>query len=272
MSVAELEAIARRVRASIVKMVAAAQSGHPGGSLSAVELGVSLYWNHLRCDPAQPDWPDRDRFLLSKGHATPFYYSLLAERGYFSHDMLPTFRSLGSPLQGHASMGAAPGIEMSGGSLGQGLSFAIGTAFAAKMDGRNSRSWVLIGDGELNEGQVWEAAMAVPHFGLGDRIFVMVDRNGIQNDGFADDIMKTHPRQMWEGFGWKVLEIDGHDMAAVDQALEEMQRPDERPRCVVANTVKGRGVSFMENNPGFHGKAPTPAQLEQALAEIEAGL
>ncbi len=271
-SVDELREIAKRVRADIVRMVAGAQSGHPGGSLSAVELGVSLYWNHLRSDPARPDWPDRDRFLLSKGHATPFYYSLLAERGYFSTDLLAGFRTLGSALQGHASMNAAPGIEMSGGSLGQGLSFAIGQAKAARMDGRDYRCWVLLGDGELNEGQVWEAAMAVPHFGLGDRIIAMVDRNGIQNDGFADSIMRTHPADMFRGFGWHVIECDGHDMAAVDQALSEAKQPHEKPRCVVAYTIKGRGVSYMENNPSFHGKAPTPEQLATAITEIELGL
>ena len=271
-SVAELKAVAKRVRADIVRMVYAAQSGHPGGSLSAVELGVSLFWNHLRCDPEQPGWPERDRFILSKGHATPFYYSILAERGYFSTELLASFRSLGSPLQGHPSMGAAPGIEMSGGSLGQGLSFAIGHAMAGRADRRDFRCFVLMGDGELNEGQVWEAAMAVPHFDLGDRVIAMVDRNGIQNDGFADTIMKTHPVEMWRGFGWHVLEVDGHDMAAVDQAIGEAERPHERPRCIVAHTVKGKGVSFMENNPSFHGKAPTAEQLATALAEIEAGL
>lgn len=270
--VAELEAVAKRVRAHIVRMVAAAQSGHPGGSLSAVELGVALLWNHLRSDPAQPHWPERDRFILSKGHATPFYYALLAERGYFSPELLAGFRTLGSPLQGHPSMDALPGIEMSGGSLGQGLSFAIGQALAARLDNRGSRSWVLLGDGELDEGQVWEAAMAVPHFDLGDRVIALVDRNGIQNDGFARDIMQTNPRAMFEGFGWRVLECDGHDMTAVDQALGEAERAHDRPRCIVAYTTKGRGVSFMEDNPGFHGKAPNAQQLEQALAEIEAGL
>jgi transketolase len=253
-------------------MVFNAQSGHPGGSLSAVEMGVSLFWNHLRCDPANPSWPDRDRFILSKGHATPFYYSLLAQRGYFGTELLNGFRTLGSKLQGHPSMEAMPGIEMSGGSLGQGLSFAIGHALAGRMENRDFRSWVMMGDGELNEGQVWEAAMAVPHFDLADRVIALVDRNGIQNDGFGDQIMKVHPREMWEGFGWKVIECDGHDMAAVDQALTEAERADSRPRCVVAHTTKGRGVSFMENNPGFHGKAPTPEQLAQALAEIESGL
>jgi transketolase len=271
-SIDELRDIAKRVRKHIVTMVYQAQSGHPGGSLSAVELGVSLFWNHLRCDPANPAWPDRDRFILSKGHATPFYYSILAERGFFSTELLNGFRSLGSPLQGHPSMSAAPGIEMSGGSLGQGLSFAIGQALAARLDKRDYRCWVLMGDGELDEGQVWEAAMAVPHFGLGDRIIAMLDRNGIQNDGFADTIMKTHPVEMWTGFGWHVIECDGHDMAAVDQALAEAEKPHDRPRLLVAHTIKGRGVSFMENNPGFHGKAPTREQFEQALAEIQGGL
>ncbi len=271
-SIDELKTIAKRIRRHIVEMVYEAQSGHPGGSLSAVELGVALYWNHLRCDPANPDDPDRDRFILSKGHATPFYYAVLAERGFFSTELLKGFRKLGSPLQGHPSMQALPGIEMSGGSLGQGLSFAIGHALAGRLEGRQFRCWVLLGDGELNEGQVWEAAMAVPHFGLGDRVIAMVDRNGIQNDGFADRIMRTHPREMFEGFGWKVIECDGHDMAAVDAALGEAERADERPRVVVAHTVKGKGVAFMENNPGFHGKAPTREQLEQALAQIAEGL
>lgn len=271
-SIAELTDVAKRVRKDIVEMVFQAQSGHPGGSLSAVELGVALFWNHLRCDVSQPDWPDRDRFFLSKGHATPFYYSVLAERGFFSTELLKSFRSLGSPLQGHPSMGALPGIEMSGGSLGQGLSFAIGHALSGRMEGRDFRCWVMMGDGELNEGQVWEAAQAVPHFDLGDRVIAMVDRNGIQNDGWGKDIMEINPSRMFEGFGWKVIECDGHDMAAVDAALSEAERSDERPRVIVAATVKGRGVSFMENNPGFHGKAPTQEQLAQALAEIEGGL
>lgn len=271
-SVDELREIAKRVRAHIVNMVARAQSGHPGGSLSAVELGVALLWNHLRCDPSNPSHPERDRFILSKGHATPFYYAVLAERGFFDVELLRGFRTLGSPLQGHPSMSAVPGIEMSGGSLGQGLSFAIGQALAGRMDQRDYRCWVLMGDGELNEGQVWEAAMAVPHFNLGERIVALVDRNGIQNDGFADDIMRTHPAEMFRGFGWRVLECDGHDMAAVDQALAEAEKPHEQPRCIVAHTTKGKGVSFMENNPGFHGKAPSSEQLADALKQIEAGL
>lgn len=271
-SVDALRDIAKRVRAHIVQMVFDAQSGHPGGSLSAVELGVALFWNHLRVDPSSPADPGRDRFFLSKGHATPFYYSILAERGFFSPELLKGFRTLGSPLQGHPSMQAAPGIEMSGGSLGQGLAFAIGQAMAGRMDGRDYRCWVLLGDGELNEGEVWESAMAVPHFGLGDRIIAMVDRNGLQNDGFGDAIMTVHPREMWSGFGWHVIECDGHDLGAVDQALSEAERPCERPRVVVAHTVKGRGVSFMENNAGFHGKAPTADQLRQALEEIARGL
>lgn len=268
----ELQEAAKRIRANIVRMVHRAQSGHPGGSLSAVELGVALFWNHLRCDPAQPDDPGRDRFILSKGHATPFYYATLAERGFFDTELLTGFRKLGEPLQGHPTMRALPGIEMSGGSLGQGLSFAIGHALAGRLDGRDFRCWVLLGDGELNEGQCWEAAMAIPHFDLADRVIALVDRNGIQNDGFAEDIMRTDPAAMFRGFGWKVIECDGHDMAAVDAALAQAERFDPRPRCVVAQTVKGKGVGFMENNPSFHGKAPTDAQLEQALAQIAGGL
>jgi transketolase len=271
-SISELTDVAKRVRTHIVQMVYDAQSGHPGGSLSAVELGVSLFWNHLRCDPANPHWPERDRFILSKGHATPFLYSVLAERGFFSPELLKKFRTLGSPLQGHPSMGAVPGVEMSSGSLGQGLSFAIGHALSGRLDRKDFRCWVMMGDGELNEGQVWEAAQAVPHFDLGDRIIAIVDRNGIQNDGFGDDIMRIDPARMWRGFGWHVIECDGHDMAAVDQALSEAERPHEQPRVVVAHTVKGKGVSFMENNPGFHGKAPTADQLSDALAQISGGL
>jgi transketolase len=271
-SPAELAEAAKRIRAHIVTMVHAAQSGHPGGSLSAVEIGTALFWNHLRCDPARPDWPGRDRFILSKGHATPFYYATLAERGFFSTELLAGFRKLGSPLQGHPSMNALPGIEMSGGSLGQGLSFAMGHAIAGRMDGRDFLCWVLMGDGELNEGQVWEAAMAIPHFNLGDRVIAIVDRNRIQNDGFGDEIMKIDPAAMFRGFGWRVIECDGHDMAAVDAALADAERPGDQPRCVVAHTVKGRGVKVMENNPGFHGKAPTNEQLADALAEIAGGL
>jgi len=271
-STAELIAVAQKVRAHIVRMVASAQSGHPGGSLSSVELGVALYWNHLRVDPANPDWLERDRFILSKGHATPFLYSVLAERGFFSAELLGGFRKLGSKLQGHPSMGTVPGVEMSAGSLGQGLSFAIGQAMAGRFADRDYRCWVLLGDGELNEGQVWESAQAVGHFRLGDRVTAIVDRNNIQNDGFGKDIMEIDPVGMFNGFGWQVLEVDGHDMAAVDGVLDEAKKPAERPRCVVAHTVKGKGVSFMENNPAFHGKAPSPEQLQQALDEIARGL
>lgn len=271
-SINQLKDIAKRVRKDIVQMVFDAQSGHPGGSLSAVELGVALYWNHLRCDPSNPTWPDRDRFILSKGHATPFYYAVLAERGFFSTELLSGFRTLGSTLQGHPSMQLAPGIEMSGGSLGQGMSFAIGQAISGRVDRRDFRCFVMMGDGELNEGQVWEAAMAVPHLDLGDRVIAMIDRNRIQNDGFGDAIMKVHPAEMFRGFGWQVIECDGHDMAAVDQAIAEAEKAADRPRCIVAQTVKGKGVSFMENNPSFHGKAPTADQLAPALAEIERGL
>jgi len=271
-SINQLKDTAKRVRKHIVQMVFDAQSGHPGGSLSAVELGVALFWNHLRCDPANPTWPDRDRFILSKGHATPFYYAVLAERGFFSTELLSGFRTLGSPLQGHPSMQMAPGIEMSGGSLGQGMSFAIGQSIAGRVDGRDYRCFVMMGDGELNEGQVWEAAMAVPHLDLGDRVIAMVDRNGLQNDGFGDKIMRVHPAEMFGGFGWQVIECDGHDMAAVDQAITEAEKAADRPRCIVAHTVKGKGVSFMENSASFHGKAPTAEQMTVALADIERGL
>lgn len=291
-ALAELKAIARRLRRHIVAMTAAASSGHPGGSLSAVEILVALHWSILRHNPRDPGWPDRDRFILSKGHATPVLYSALAERGYFPTEELVTFRRLGSRLQGHTVVGCPPGVEMTAGSLGQGLSYAIGQCLAARLDGRSYRVYCLLGDGELDEGQVWEAAMCAAHYRL-DNLTAIVDRNHIQNDGFGDDlhipqaerpqrpggwvapqgytvnIMSLEPlAEKWRAFGWHVLEADGHDLAALIAALREAQGVRGRPSVVIAHTVKGKGVSYMENNPAFHGKAPTQEQLEQALREL----
>ncbi len=267
---AELETVARRIREQIVRMTHAAQSGHPGGSLSAVEILTALYFGGvMRHDPANPAWPERDRFVLSKGHATPVVYAALAEAGYFSADLIPGFRSLGSELQGHVVRGRPPGVEMSGGALGMGLSFSVGLALGHRLDGRAARVWCLLGDGELNEGQNWEAAMSAAHFGL-DNVTAIVDRNHFQNDGPGDEIMRIEPlADKWAAFGWGVHEVDGHDVGAVAQALCAARETRGAPQVVIAETVKGKGVSFMAENPaGWHGKGPSDAQLAQALEEI----
>ena len=263
----ELTSIGRSLRRSIVTMTAEAGSGHPGGSLSAVEILTSLYFKVLRHRPDDPSWPARDRFILSKAHACPVLYAALAEAGYFRKKELMTFRKVDSRLQGHAHI-KTPGVEMSGGSLGQGLSFGIGTALAARMDGRSSRAYVLLGDGECDEGQVWEAAMSAAHYEL-DNLVAIVDRNGIQNDRWTHEVMELEPLPAkWSAFGWHTLEIDGHDISQVLVALDEAGRTKGKPTAIIAKTVKGKGVSFMENNPDFHGKAPSKEQLAQALEEI----
>ena len=262
----DLEAVARNLRRNILKMIAEAGSGHPGGSLSAVEILTALYFRVLSHRPSEPSWADRDRFILSKAHACPVLYAALAEAGYFPVEELMTFRKLDSRLQGHAHI-KTPGVEMSGGSLGQGLSFGVGTALAARLDGRPSRVFVLLGDGECDEGQVWEAAMSASHYGL-DNLVAFVDRNGIQNDRWTHEVMELEPlADKWRGFGWQTIEIDGHDLAEVNAALDRAVEV-KGPSVIIAKTVKGKGVSFMENNPDFHGKAPNQDQLSQALVEI----
>jgi len=265
----ELAAKARRIRRHIVEMTAEAQSGHPGGSLSAVEIGCALFFGGvLRYDPKRPDWPDRDRFILSKGHATPFYYALLAEAGYFGVDELLTFRKLDSRLQGHPKINTAPGIEMSSGSLGQGLSYSIGQLFAARLDGKDYRVYCLLGDGECQEGQTWEALMCAPYHGL-DHLCAIIDRNGVQNDWFVKDTMELEPLDAkLEAFGWHAFTVDGHHPQQLLDAFEEAKRTSGKPTAIIARTVKGKGVSFMENNPDWHGKGPNPEERAQALAEI----
>jgi transketolase len=266
-SAQQLTEVARRLRRHIVTMTARAGSGHPGGALSAVEIVASLYFRVLRHRPGEPTWPERDRFVLSKAHACPVLYGALAESGYFPTTELTTFREIGSRLQGHAHI-KTPGVEMSGGSLGQGLSFGIGTALAARLDGRPTRTYVLLGDGECDEGQVWEAAMSAAHYRL-DNLVAVVDRNGIQNDRFTSEVMELEPLPAkWRAFGWHTLEIDGHDISQVLAALHEATETKLKPTAIIAKTVKGKGVSFMENNPDFHGKAPSKEQLAQALEEI----
>ncbi len=267
LSVPELQQIARKLRRDIVTMIARAESGHPGGSLSAVEILTTLYFHVLRHDPANPQWEDRDRFILSKGHAAPVLYATLAESGYFPVEELMTLRKLGSRLQGHTDHNI-PGVEMSAGSLGQGLSFGIGCALAARLDKKAYRVYVLTGDGECDEGQVWEAAMAAAHFKL-DNLVAIVDRNGLQIDGWTKDIMNTEPMSdKWRAFGWHVIDVDGHDFNQLFEAFEQAKTVKSKPIAIIARTVKGKGVSYMENNVDFHGKAPNPAQLETALKEL----
>jgi len=270
-SIPELADVAKRVRRDIVTMITAAKSGHPGGSLSAVEILVELYFNTMGIDPANPKWADRDRFILSKGHAAPVLYSVMAERGYTDtpKDKLNTLRTFGSIFQGHPDMRFIPSLEASTGSLGQGLSLGLGMALAARLDSRPTRIYVMLGDGEIQEGQIWEAAMAAP-FHKADNLVAIVDYNGIQLDGFVKDIMDVAPlADKWRAFGWHTLEIDGHDIPALKAAFAEAAATKGKPTAIVANTIKGKGVSFMENNPKFHGVAPTPDEMKLALQELQ---
>ena len=267
----ELQAIAMRVRREIVVMIGEAKSGHPGGSLSAVEILVELYFDFMRIDPKNPKWPDRDRFILSKGHAAPVLYAVMAEAGYADTplDKLNTLRKLGSVYQGHPDVRFIPSLEASTGSLGEGLSVALGMGIAAHLDGRPSRTYVMLGDGEIQEGQVWEAAMA-GGFHKSDNVVAIVDYNGIQLDGFVKDIMDVAPlADKWRSFGWHAIEINGHDFPSIQAALHEAAATKGKPTCIVAHTIKGKGVSFMENNPKWHGVAPSPAEVELALKELQ---
>jgi len=267
--VAALAARARVIRRHIIRMLGEAGSGHPGGSLSATEIVTALYFHVMRLDPARPDWPARDRFVLSKGHACPVLYAALAERGFFPVEELLTLRKLGSRLQGHPDMRKLPGVEMSTGSLGQGLSAANGMALAARLDGRDYRVYVLLGDGESQEGQVWEAAMAAAHYRL-DNLTAFLDYNGLQIDGPCAEVMAVAPvAEKWRAFGWHVIEIDGHDFRQILQAVEEARETRGRPTMIVARTVKGKGVSFMEHQVDWHGVAPKGEQVERALAELQ---
>ena len=265
----ELPKMAKKLRRHIIKMTAAAGSGHPGGSLSAAELITALYFKIMRHSPSNIDWRDRDRFILSKGHAAPLLYATLAESGYIPVEELRSLRKLGSRLQGHADRTATPGVEMSSGSLGQGLSFGIGIALAARLNAQDYRVYVLLGGGECNEGQIWEAAMAASHFKL-DNMVAIIDHNELQIDGWNRDVMNIEPlAERWHSFGWHTLEINGHNFGQILSALEEAKTIKDQPTAIVAHTIKGKGVSFMENNVDFHGKAPTPEEAEKALKELE---
>ncbi len=260
---------ARQLRRDIIRMTTAAGSGHPSSSLSMVEVLTALYFGGvLRHDPARPDWRERDRFVLSKGHAAPGLYATLAEAGYFPVEELMTLRRLGSPLEGHPNMRKVPGVEASTGSLGQGLSIALGHALAARLDGLDYRVFVLLGDGEIDEGQVWEASMAASHFHL-DRLIAVVDHNQYQQTAAIEQVMDSRPLGgKWRAFGWHVDEIDGHDLMLVLKTLEAARAGYGRPALIVARTVKGKGVSFIEGGAPYHGKALTPEQAEAALQEI----
>lgn len=265
---AMIKEMALLMRQDILRMVAQAGSGHPGGSLSAADMLAVLYFREMRIDPKNPKDPDRDRFVLSKGHASPVLYAALARRGFIPVEELSTFRRIDSRLQGHPSMKALPFVEMSTGSLGQGISAANGMAIAAKMDRRPLRVYVMIGDGELQEGELWEAAMTASHRKL-DNLVALLDYNGLQIDGRIEDVKSlTGIRQRFQAFGWHVIEANGHDVEAIASALDEARGIKGKPSVIIAKTIKGKGVSFMEDQASWHGTAPKPDQLEQALGEL----
>lgn len=264
-----LEEVAKKLRTHIIRMTCAAASGHPGGSLSAADLVTVLYFHKLRHKPNDPSWEDRDRFVMSKGHAAPVVYAALAESGYFPVKYLMTLRKIGSSLQGHVDMLALPGIEMSTGSLGQGLSAANGMALAGKMDKKSYRVYCITGDGECQEGQIWEAAMTSSHHKL-DNLTVIVDHNKYQIDGKVEDIKSLAPfADKWKAFGFNVISCNGHDIKSIIAAMEKAEKVKGKPSVIIADTIKGKGVSFMEAKPlDFHGKAPTPEEEKQALCEL----
>lgn len=264
-----LKEVAKELRIWIIRMLAEAGSGHPGGSLSAIDILTVLYFHTLRHRPQDPQWPLRDRFILSKGHGVPALYAVLAKAGYFPADELLTLRKTNSRLQGHPVVGTVPGIEACTGSLGQGLSIAQGLALASKMDGNLYRVFCMIGDGETQEGQIWETAMSAPKFNL-DNLIVFLDYNKGQIDGHTRDVMDLEPlAEKWNAFNWHVQEIDGHDISQILSAIDKTRSIAGKPHMVIAHTVKGKGVSFMENNIDWHGKAPTKAEAEQAIKELE---
>lgn len=260
---------ATKLRKDIVQMICKAKSGHPGGSLSAVEIITALYFSEMNIDPKNPKMPTRDRFVLSKGHAAPVLYAALAEKGYFNKDLLNTLRQLGSPLQGHPDMKKVPGIEISTGSLGQGLSVANGMALSAKISNETYRTYVLMGDGEQQEGQIWEAAMTAAQYKL-DNLCAFIDSNNLQIDGNVDKVMGIEPLdKKWEAFGWNVIKINGHNFQEIFDALDKARETKGKPTVIIAKTVKGKGVSFMENVCGFHGVAPTLEETEKAIKELD---
>jgi transketolase len=266
--VPKLQQTARRLRRDIVEMIYAAGSGHPGGALSAIDFLTALYFYRMRYDPKNPRWPERDRFLLSKGHACAALYAVLAEAGFFPREELKRFRKIDSFLQGHVDYNEVPGAEMTGGSLGMGLSVGLGMALAARLDAASWRVYVMLGDGECDEGQVWEAAMAAAHHRL-DNLTAIVDRNGLQQTRPTEDTIRLEPlEEKWKAFGWDTMTIDGHDMIQILDTLDLALQQKGKPVVIISRTVKGKGVSFMEGAADFHGRAPTKDELGQALAEL----
>lgn len=269
-SVEQMQAVAHDIRVDIVESLHCAGSGHPGGSLSAVEMLTVLYFHQMNIDPQNPNWEDRDRFVLSKGHAAPVYYAALAERGYFPKETLKTLRQIDSPLQGHPDRKKVRGVDMSTGSLGQGISAAAGMACFGKLQKKNFRVYSVIGDGEMQEGEVWEALMSAAHYHLSN-FTVLLDNNNLQIDGAVDHVMSIYPvREKVEAFGWNVLEVDGHDIAALLDALQKTEQESEKPTFIICKTVKGKGVSFMENQAGWHGAAISDENYKIAMSDLNA--
>ena len=269
MKIDELKEKAKQIRKDILEMIAKANSGHPGGSLSATDIIVTLYYHKMRHNPKKPDWEDRDRFVLSKGHCCPAVYAVLARQGYFPASKLKTLRQVDSMLQGHPDMKKTKGIEMSTGSLGQGLSVANGMAIAGRLDKKDYRVYCMIGCGESQEGQIWEAAMTAAHYKL-DNLVCIQDYNKLQIDGSINSVKCVEPiKDKWRAFGWHVIEIKGHNFKEIIKALDDADKVKGKPTMILANTIKGKGVSFMENNAGWHGKAPNEEELKRALKELE---
>jgi len=268
----QLQITACKVRMGVIESTYGAKAGHPGGSLSAAEVYTYLYFKEMNIDPKNPKWADRDRFVLSKGHTTPGLYSVLANRGFFPVEDLPTFRHIDSYLQGHPNMNTVPGVDMSTGSLGQGISVATGMALAAKHTGKTNRVYALLGDGEIQEGQVWEACMAAAHYKL-DNFCIIVDNNGLQIDGNIADVMSPYPIvDKLVAFGFEVAAVDGHNFDELEAAFNKAKETKGKPFAIVMKTIKGKDVSFMENDAGWHGKAPNDAEYAQAMTELKAKL
>jgi|LSQX01.2.fsa_nt_gb transketolase len=265
----ELKVISTKIRKHIIEAVYHAKSGHPGGSLSSADIMTVLYFNEMRVKPEDPDWEDRDRFVLSKGHCSPAFYGTLAEKGFFPKEEIPKFRQIDSFLQGHPSRGYIPGVDMSTGSLGQGISAAVGMALAGKIDKKDYYVYALLGDGEIQEGQVWEALMSAAHYKL-DNIIAFLDHNGLQIDGKITDVMSPEPvDEKFKAFGWNVIIVDGHDIEALVDAVKQGKATQGKPTMIIAETIKGKGVSFMEDQAGWHGSAPNQEQRDQAIGELD---
>ena len=268
----QLQCMACKVRMGVIEGTHSAKSGHPGGSLSAADMFTYLYFREMNVDPANPQWEDRDRFVLSKGHTAPGLYTALALRGFFPVEDMKTLRHIDSYLQGHPNMNSVPGVDMSTGSLGQGISCAVGMAMGLKLQKKSARVYTLLGDGEIQEGQVWEACMSAAHFGL-DNLCVIVDNNGLQIDGNVKDVMSPYPIvEKLEAFGFHVESIDGHDFDQIEKAMNAAKAVKGQPTAIVMKTIKGKGVSFMEDQAGWHGKGPNEAEYEQAMSELKAQL